>query len=143
METSLIATRRTTFARVLGATPDAIEAAVLHDQLTGETSLEAVVVNLAELLGVGKLEALDILGVSRSRKSRNPAMNVELLDRAYSALEMYAHVANLIGDVDAATWFRTPKETFGGVRPLELLETRVGLHKLGAVITALEDGAFL
>lgn len=144
MATSLLKeTKLQAFNYVLGVTPDTVESAVLHNQLVGETSLEAVLDNLAELLDVGKLEALRMLGVSRSRKSRNPTMDIELLDRAYSVLDLYARVASLIGTEQAATWFRTSKRTLDGARPIDLLETRVGLHKLTTTVTALEDGAYL
>ncbi|CAN5621826.1 hypothetical protein BH24DEI1_BH24DEI1_18860 [soil metagenome] len=136
-------TRLQAFNRVLAATPDAVESAVLHNQLVGETSLDAVLGNLAGLLGIGKVDALNVLGVSRSRKSRNPVMNVALLDRAYSALDIYARVASLIGTEHTPNWFQTPKQTLDGARPIDLLETRVGLAKLTGVVTALEDGSFL
>jgi uncharacterized protein (DUF2384 family) len=99
--------------------------------------------NLSKLLGIGKGEALRVLGVSRARKSRNPTMNAALLDRAYSALDLYARVATLIGVEHTPVWFRGPKEALDGARPLDLLETRVGLAKLAGMVTALEDGAFL
>jgi uncharacterized protein (DUF2384 family) len=135
--------KREAFNRVLGASPDAVEEAVLHDRLVGESSLEAVTGNLAKLLAVGKLEVLKVLGVSRSRKSRNPTMNVELLDRAYSALDIYARVADVIGQEQASEWFHAPKRALAGARPVELLETRVGLRKLGSMVMALEDGSYL
>lgn len=144
MSTSLFRDMRfEAFDRVLGVTPDAVERAVLHNDTVGERSLDTVLANLAGLLGVGKGEALGVLGVSRARKSRNPTMNVALLDRAYSALDLYARVASLIGTEDAPGWFRTPKEALDGARPVDLLETRVGLAKLTGIVTALEDGAFL
>ncbi len=136
-------TRVRAFEYVLGAAPEAVERAVIQRELVGEPSLEAVLANLAELLGVGKLEALRILGISRSRKSRNPKMDVELLDRAYGALDLYARVASLLGAEQAPSWFKMPKRALEGARPIDLLETRVGLAKLAGVITALEDGAYL
>lgn len=136
-------TRNQAFKQVLGAAPEAVEQAVLHHELVGEPSLESVLASLSRLLGVSKLETLRILGVSRSRKSRNPKMDVGLLDRAYSALDVYTRVATLIGTERAPAWFQTPKRSLGGLRPLQLLETRVGLAKLSAMVTALEDGAYL
>ena len=136
-------TKLEAFDRVLGVTPDAVEQAVLRNQTVGERSLDAVLDNLSKLLGVSKGEALGVLGVSRARKSRNPTMNAALLDRAYSALDVYARVASLIGAEHTPGWFRAPKEALGGARPVDLLETRVGLAKLTGIVIALEDGAFL
>ncbi len=90
-------TRLHAFEQVLGVSPDIVEHAILHNETVGEQSLDTVLGNLTVLLGVSKGDALGVLGVSRSRKSRNPAMNVALLDRAYSALDIYARVASLIG----------------------------------------------
>jgi uncharacterized protein (DUF2384 family) len=135
--------KREAFTQVLGVTPDRVENAVLHNQLVGEPSLDAVLENFAKLLEVGKLEALGVLGVSRSRKSRNPMMNVELLDRVYSALDIYARIATLIGTKHAPEWFQTPKQALDGARPIDLLATRIGLHKLTNMVTALEDGSYL
>lgn len=144
MSTSLLRdTRLEAFNQVLGTTPEAVERAVLHHEIAGETSLDVVLVNLAGLLGVGKGDALDVLGVSRARKSRNPTMNVALLDRAYSALDLYARVASLIGTDPTPGWFRTRKEALAGARPVDLLATRVGVARLTGMIAALEDGAFL
>ena len=131
------------FAQVLGAAPEVVERAILQHETVGETSLEQVTAKLAGLLGVSKGDALAVLGISRSRKSRNPTMNVALLDRAYSALELYARVASLLGSQRAQDWFRTPKAALEENRPVELLETRVGLAKLSSLVTALEDGAFV
>ena len=144
MSTSVLEeTRLQVFGHVLSASPETVEKAVLAHKTVGETSLDAVLGNLASLLGVGKLEALRVLGVSRSRKSRNPDMDVELLDRAYSALDAYARVASSVGREQAAGWFRTSKKALGGTRPIDLLETRVGLRKLTSMVTALEDGSYL
>lgn len=135
--------RRQTFDRILGAPPDAVEQAVLHNETVGEGSLDAVVDRLAALLGVSRGDALGVLGVSRARKSRNPAMSAALLDRLYSALDLYARVASLIGTEPTPGWFRTPKAALGGARPIDLLETRVGVAVLSRTLSALEDGAFL
>lgn len=136
-------TRLEAFNQVLGTTPEAVERAVLQHETVGETSLDAVLVNLGGLLGVGKGDVLGVLGVSRARKSRNPIMNVALLDRAYSALDLYARVASLIGTEPTPGWFRTRKEALSGARPVDLLATRVGVARLTGMIAALEDGAFL
>ncbi len=143
MSTLFKDTRLEAFDQVLGATPDAVEHAVLRHEIVGEPSLDTVLSNLAGLLGVSKGDTLGVLGVSRARKSRNPTMNVALLDRAYSALDLYARVTSLIGTEHTPGWFRTPKEALYGVRPVDLLETRVGVARLTAMVTALEDGAFL
>ena len=140
---SLNTTRLALFDQILGAPPDAVERAVLRNETVGEGSLDAVVARRAALLGVSRGDALGVLGFSRARKSRNPAMNAALLDRLCSALDLYARVASLIGTEPTPGWFRTPKKALDGARPIDLLETRVGVAKLTGMVGALEDGAFL
>lgn len=136
-------TREDLFEQVLNAAPDDVADAVLRQTIIGESSVEQVLARLADLLGVNKTEALAVLGISRSRKSKNPAMNVELLDRTYSALTLFARVASVLGQEGARTWFASPKVGLDGAKPVELLSTRVGVGKLQAMLTALEDGTFL
>ena len=50
---------------------------------------------------------------------------------------------SLIGTEPTPGWFRTPKKALDGARPIDLLETRVGVAKLTGMVGALEDGAFL
>lgn len=135
--------RDTFFEQVLNTDSDSVADAVLNQTTVGERSVDEVLTRLAELLGVGKTEALGILGISRSRKSKNPAMNVELLDRTYSALTLFARVTSVLGQEGARAWFVTPKKSLGGATPLNLLATRVGVGKLQDRLTALEDGTFL
>jgi len=142
-QSSLSQARDTLFEQVLNADSSSVADAVLNRTTVGEPSVDEVLTRLAELLGVGKTEALSILGISRSRKSKNPAMNVELLDRTYSALTLFARVASVLGQEGARAWFVTPKKALDGATPLALLATRVGIGKLQNMLTALEDGTFL
>ncbi len=136
-------TRDALFAQVLSTTPEGVADAVLNQTTVGEPSVDRVLARLADLLGVSKTEALGVLGISRSRKSKNPAMNVELLDRTHSALTLFARVASVLGQAGAEAWFVSPKVALDGARPIDLLATRVGVGKLQNMLTALEDGTFL
>ena len=143
MASTLLDTKHETFEAVLGVAPNLIETAILNQQTAGESSLDEVLAKLADLFGVKKRDALTILGISRSRKSKNPTMNVVLLDRTYSALEVFSRITRILGREAAKQWIRTPKEALDGATPLAMLETRVGLRKLQDMLTALEDGAYL
>ena len=143
LQTPFTQTRDDLFEQVLDAAPAEVADAVLQQTLVGEPSLDQVLARLAALLGVSKAEALSVLGISRSRKSKNPAMNVELLDRTYSALTLFARVASILGYEGAKAWFSSPKAALDGATPVDLLATRVGVGKLQDMLTALEDGTFL
>lgn len=136
-------TREALFEEILDTTPNEVAEAVLKQTVVGESSLEKVLTRLASLLDVSKTEALAVLGISRSCKSKNPDMSVELLDRTYSALTLFARVASILGQEGAKAWFGSPKAALDGARPVDLLSTRVGVGKLQNMLTALEDGTFL
>lgn len=140
---SFVQTQTEVFEQVLAAKPTVVADAVLKREMIGESSLDEVLTNLAELLGISKTDALNVLGISRSRKSKNPTMNVELLDRTYSALTLFARVAVVLGQDAARTWFTTPKANLDSATPVSLLATRVGMAKLESLLSALEDGSFL
>ncbi len=143
IQTSFASTREALFEQVLDTTPNEVAEAVLKQTVVGESSLEQVLRRLASLLDISKTEALAVLGISRSRKSKNPNMSVELLDRTYSALTLFARVASILGQEGAKAWFGSPKAALDGARPIDLLATRVGVSKLQNMLTALEDGTFL
>ena len=143
IHTSFSQARDDLFKQVLDADANRVADAVLRQTTVGESSVDQVLTRLAELLGIRKAEALGILGISRSRKSKNPAMNVELLDRTYSALTLFARVANVLGQEGARSWFSTSKVALDDATPVDLLASRVGVTKLQEMLTALEDGTFL
>ena len=143
MATTVTEVRKETFEQVIGVPPSVAEAAILNRDTAGETSLDEVLERLSHLLGIKKLEALRVLGISRSRKSKNPNMNVDLLDRTFVTLDVFSRVSRILGTDAAKHWFQTPKQALDGAIPLVLLETRVGVSKLQDMITALEDGAYL
>jgi uncharacterized protein (DUF2384 family) len=86
---------------------------------------------------------VSLLGISPSQETTNMIVTVEFLDRAYTTIEMFARVINVLGEGSARKWFQEPKKVLGGAHPFDLLQTRVGLDRLKKVLTALEDGAFL
>ena len=143
IQTSFASTCEALFEQVLDTTPNEVAEAVLKQTVVGESSLEQVLRRLTSLLDISKTEALAVLGISRSRKSKNPDMSVELLDRTYSALTLFARVASILGQEGAKAWFGSPKAALDGARPIDLLATRVGVSKLQNMLTALEDGTFL
>ena len=136
-------TRDNIAMRVFNASSSTVEQAILENQTIPETSLNELTSDLAALLGIGKTETVGLLGVSLSRKTRNPTVNVDILDRTFVMIEMFARVSSILGEDAARHWFLNPKRAFDGVRPMDLLRTRVGLNRLSEVLTALEDGAYL
>lgn len=131
------------FQQVLGERTRVVEDAVIADQLVGEASLNLVAERLADLLETSKGDTIKILGVSRTKISRNPEMDVEILDRAGSALKLFARVSAMVGPESAAHWLNKTHRHLGGKRPVDLMTTHLGRERVEDLVTALEDGVFL
>lgn len=143
MATHAVGVEERVFHDVLGASLRSVEDAVIAGELVGEPSLSRVVERLAALLGVAKGDVLRILDVSRTKVSRNPSMDVDILDRAGSALKLYGRVAAMIGHDGASRWLGRPHAQLGGRRPVDLMASHLGERRVDDLITALEDGTFL
>lgn len=120
------------FQQVLGESTRAVEDAVIAGELIGETSLDRIAQRLAEHLGV-----------SRTKMSRNPELDVEILDRIGIALKLYARIAAMVGPEGASRWLDEANRHLGGMRPLDLMTTHLGHARALDLVTALEDGSFL
>lgn len=131
------------FDHVLGERARAVEDAVIANELAGERSLDAVTERLADLFQVSKGDVIKVLGVSRTKISRNPTMDVAILDRAGSALKLYARLATMVEPEAAARWLGKTNRHLGGRRPIDLMSTHLGAKRVDELITALEDGTFL
>lgn len=131
------------FDHVLGERARAVEDAVIANELAGERSLDAVTERLADLFQVSKGDVIKVLGVSRTKISRNPTMDVTILDRAGSALKLYARLATMVEPEAAARWLGKANRHLGGRRPIDLMSTHLGAKRVDELITALEDGTFL
>ena len=131
------------FKQVLGESASTVEHAVITHEMVGERSLVVVTNRLAGVFAASKGDTMKILGVSRTKVSRNPEMNLEILDRAGSALKLFARVAAMIGDEAAARWLNKSNRQLDGKRPAELLTSHLGRERIEQLVIALEDGTFL
>ena len=143
MATRLAKLEDSVFDQVLGEHARTVEDAVIANELVGETSLNTVTERLADLLQVSKGDVIKVLGVSRTKVSRNPTMDVQILDRAGSALKLYARLSAMVGPDSAARWLGKTNKHLGGRRPIDLISTHLGSERVDELVTALEDGAFL
>lgn len=143
MAISLIGFEDGVFQEVLGESTRAVEDAVIADELVGDRSLDRVAQRLAARLGTNRGETLKVLGVSRTKFSRNPEMDVEILDRAGSALKLYARTAAMVGAEGASRWLNKTNRHLGGKRPIDLMTSHLGHERVEDLVTALEDGTFL
>ncbi len=137
MATNAARVQDAVFRDVLGAGASAIEKAVIDRRTTGETDIVKVVERMADLFKTTKHDTYMVLCITSSKVSRRSAMNVEILDRAGAALKLYARVATIIGEEDAADWLKRSNPHLEGKRPLDLLVSSLGRQRLASMITSL------
>ncbi|HEX7041181.1 MAG TPA: antitoxin Xre/MbcA/ParS toxin-binding domain-containing protein [Trueperaceae bacterium] len=143
MATAVARKQEELFRQVFDADYGSVVRAIIDHRLIGDQDLLKVVDGLLRVFDVSKADVYELLGVSSSRVSRRPVMDVSTLDRGSAALKLFARVAAIIGDEAASDWFRRPHEHLGGKRPFDLLRTSLGQQELASMITALQDGAYL
>lgn len=143
MATATVRKQEELFLSVLGADYGAVLKAILEERLIGEQDMVKVVNSLLHVFAASKSDVYALLGVSSSRVSRRPQMDVDVLDRAGAALKLFARVSAMIGEEGASSWFSRPNQHLDGKRPFDLLGSSLGQQTLSSMITALEDGAYL
>lgn len=98
---------------------------------------------VAELLGCRLDEASALLGASASRFRRNDRLSRDLLDRAYAVVDVYVHVATVLGPRGAAAWFGASSLALDGAVPRRLLETRYGRRLVMDLVEAVTAGSYV
>lgn len=135
--------RDTIVERIFNLSAKELEAIILEKTVIDQPPLDEIIYKLAKLLGINNVEAIGLLGISSAEEISDWTVTIDVLDRAYATIEVFARVANILGEARARRWFQESKKVLEDARPFDLLQTRVGLDKLRQVLTALEDGAFL
>lgn len=131
-----------------GQSIEGIKAIITHREADTQTAalnqilIETIVDHIKTLLDLPQKETMDLIGTSASQKSRNKIVNLEIADRSFIVLEVFARISAKMGEERARTWIKSPKKALNNRTPLELLNTRVGLQELDEYLNALEDGAY-
>jgi hypothetical protein len=82
-----------------------LEQVILERVLIDAPPLDEIIYKLAERLGINKVEAVGLLGISSAQEISKATLTVEILDRADVTIEMFARVAKILGEVRARLWF--------------------------------------
>lgn len=109
----------------------------------GGATVKVVADRLARLLGVRKVDAARLMGVSESTVSRRTKPSADVLDRALAVSGVLANVTAALGPDGARQWLRSPNPALAGRAPLDLLHTRAGERQVENVVEALLNGAYL
>ena len=125
-------------AMILNSPPATLKGTTLK-----ATTLNDLASRLAELFGVRKADAAELLGVSISAISRQTPPTSDVLDRTLMVSEVFADVTGVLGTEGAQKWFNTPNRALGDQAPVTLMSSRLGEKRVQRVIGALLDGAYL
>ncbi len=99
--------------------------------------------NLAELLGISKAAAADLLDTSPSRLSRSNRIDIRMLDRAHAVIRTFVTVAAVVGPHSAADWLKRPSVALDQRAPLQLLGNSYGEKRVENLIEGLRGGAIV
>lgn len=124
--------------------PYLLEGILLHrTPIPQGVSARAIRDNLAELFGIRKADAAELLSTSPSRLSRSDLVDARILDRTYAITHTFARVAAALGAQDATRWLKTPNPALDNEAPIELLGTSYGEKRVDNLIEALLSGAIV
>lgn len=94
------------------------------------------------LTGLTKKEVYPILGISQATVSRSRGSNakpsLDLVDRAFQGIELFARTAALLDREQVSAWLSTPKQHLDGQAPYQLLQTATGRERLKRYLESLE-----
>ena len=105
-------------------------------------SLEAII----EKLQLSISEAATVLGIPErtlARRKKEKKLLPNESDRVMRLARVYAHAIEVFETEDDATgWFKDRVRALGGRRPLDLLDTDIGVQRVDAVLTRIQYGVY-
>lgn len=105
---------------------------------TLEALIQKLQLNISEAA-----EVLRIPARTMARRKREKRLPPDESDRVLRLARVYAHASEVFETEDDATgWFKDPISALGGKRPLDLLDTDIGVQKVDAVLTRIQHGVY-
>ena len=107
----------------------------------------ASVTAAAKALGLSEEQALTALGIPKRTAARRKAskgrLNATESERVLRLSRAIAAASESLGAADkAARWLQKPVRALGGVTPLSLLDTDVGLEQVLTILGRIEYGVY-
>jgi putative toxin-antitoxin system antitoxin component (TIGR02293 family) len=105
---------------------------------TLEAVMEKLDLSLNEVAAV-----LHIPERTMARRKKERKLPPDESDRVLRLARVYAHATEVFeSEEDAAGWLKDPNRALGGSRPLDMLDTDVGVQKVDAVLTRIQHGVY-
>ena len=105
-------------------------------------TLEAVM----EKLHLSLNEAAAVLHIperTMARRKKDRKLPPDESDRVLRLARVYAHATEVFEtEEDATGWLKDPNRALGGSRPIDMLDTDLGVQKVDAVLTRIQHGVY-
>lgn len=106
-----------------------------------------VIPHLSRRLAMDRKQVNDLVGIADRTLARRIAGHGVLTalqsDRILRLARVYVFTMDVIGDEEKATrWLKTPSAALGGQRPMELLDTDLGVQKVTSILGRIAHGVY-
>jgi len=106
----------------------------------------ATLAAVMEKLELSLNEAAAVLHIperTMARRKRDKKFPPNESDRVLRLARVYAHATEVFAtEDDARAWLKEANRALGGKRPLDLLDTDIGVQKVDAVLTRIQHGVY-
>lgn len=102
------------------------------------------VAELAAKLHVSQQQLLQAIGLSpRTIRGRTDRLSPLETDRLVRVEQVFKKACEVVGtEEEAASWLSQPAYGFGGIKPLDLLDTEVGTREVFNLLGSIEWGQY-
>jgi putative toxin-antitoxin system antitoxin component (TIGR02293 family) len=141
--------RRTDVAEVLGGRK------ALNRKISGFEDIQDAIrcglpfATLEAVMAKLRLSISEVAGVLRipertlARRKKEKKLPPDESDRVLRLARLYAHAAEVFEtEEDAGGWFKDSIRALGGKRPLDLIDTDIGVQKVDALLTRIQHGVY-
>lgn len=91
---------------------------------------------------MGRLVGIPKATLTRKLRTKRRLEATEA-DRVYRLARIYAHASDAFDDEDLArAWFCQPNRALRGAKPIELLDTEIGVARIERLLEQIEHGVF-
>lgn len=101
---------------------------------------------LTKRLHLSASEAAAVLRIperTMARRKKERRLLPDESDRVLRLARVFAHASEVFEtEEDATGWFKDPIRALGGKRPLDLLDTDIGVQEVDALLTRIQHGVY-
>ena len=131
-----------------------IQALLHNEQINQRTDLIGIVragietkylKEIQEYTSLSDNEIGEVLPISQRqlvRYASDHRLNKEITSHLLQIIELYQKGYKLFGRVKFNLWLRTQNKVLGNIRPLEMMDTSIGIEMIEDVIGRIEHGVY-